>query len=92
MRPCREGRADVASDLQASTGPASAAPAVDEGSALLSMDEQEEAFIDTSISNGSSPGEPALAHGIVDHIDSPFLCLHDFSIMATKASCSVQSS
>lgn len=32
------------------------APAVDEGSALLSMDEQEEAFIDTSTSNGNSPG------------------------------------
>ena len=30
---------------------------MDEGSALLSMDEQEEAFIDTS--NGNSPGELA---------------------------------
>ena len=30
---------------------------MDEGSALLSMDEQEEAFIDTSTSNGNSPGE-----------------------------------
>ena len=31
---------------------------MDEGSALLSMDEQEEAFIDTSLtSNGNSPGE-----------------------------------
>ena len=51
-------------EVQASTGQVSAAPAVDEGSALLSMDEQEEAFIDTSISNGSSPGEPGLAHMI----------------------------
>ena len=29
---------------------------MDKGSALLSMDEQEEAFIDTSTSNGNSPG------------------------------------
>ncbi len=30
---------------------------MDEGSALLSMDEQEEAFVDTSNSNGNSPGK-----------------------------------
>ena len=42
---------------QVASGPAAQAPAVDEGSALLSMDEQEEAFIDTS--NGNSPGELA---------------------------------
>jgi len=43
--------------VQASTGPELQGPAVDKGSALLSMDEQEEAFIDTSTSNGNSPGK-----------------------------------
>lgn len=64
----------MALDLQASTGQALTAPAVDEGSALLSMDEQEEAFVDTSISNGSSPGEPVLAHTApdVEHDHSSF--------------------
>ena len=62
MGPSKEIWVDVVLDLQASRGQASTAPAVDEGSALLSMDEQEEAFVDTSVSNGTSPGEPGLAN------------------------------
>ena len=62
---------------------------MDEGSALLSMDEQEEAFIDTS--NGNSPGELArrqtqLLLTLVPAEQAPYLS-HPSTSLAAEGRC-----